>query len=323
MKKICVMHQASIGDTLLATPVYRAAKECYPECELVAVTSHTGYELLYGNPYIDSLIPYEKGDSAWRVLKAIWRADAAIILDFHYRNALYAFLAMIPKRIGLGKDFVNIHVTDLPLRIYEPYKYLNVAAHAGVSTDCIDLTRPMATDSEIKHVRQICAEIRADEKQKLILLAPYSLKNIKNWAPSNYAALSARLKKAGHITAVLGGPERREQAANDFPQEINLAGRTNLRETAALIAEADLLVCGCTSVLHICATTATPSLAIYGPTLPAQWAPKHNCTVLTHNLPCSPCHSADQNPCQKDNICIKGISVDEVWENVLRILKTN
>ena len=63
MKKICVMHRASIGDTLLATPVYRAIKTVYPDTKLVVVTSHLGDELLQGNPYIDKLIPYENAKS--------------------------------------------------------------------------------------------------------------------------------------------------------------------------------------------------------------------------------------------------------------------
>ncbi len=50
------MHQASIGDTLMVTPVYRALKECYPDCRQVVVTGHAGYELLRDNPHIDTLL---------------------------------------------------------------------------------------------------------------------------------------------------------------------------------------------------------------------------------------------------------------------------
>ena len=319
MKKVCVMHQASIGDTMLATPIYRAIKESYPECRLVCVTSHIGYEMLRGVPYIDCLLSYEKGDAVFPVLRAIWRADAAIILDLHYRNALYAFLAMIPKRIGLGKDFINVHVKDLDWWVYEPYKYLNFSQQIGATTECIDLLRPVPTEEEAVRIRELCARLRKAPSQKLVLIAPYSLDSLKDWEPSKYRQLLERIYKAGHTAAIIGGKAESERAAQDFPQTCNLAGKTNLRETAELIEQADLLICGCTSVLHISAATKTPSVAIYGPSSPKQWAPRKNCTVITHGFSCSPCHNYREIPCT-DNRCLQEISVDEVWEAVERNL---
>ena len=321
LKKVCVMHQASIGDTLLATSVFRAIKEAYPACRVVAVTSHVGYEMLMGASDIDVLVAYEKGDAVLPVLRAIWRADAAVILDMHYRNALYAFLSMIPKRIGLGKDFINVPIKDLEWHVYEPYKYLNFLRPIGIETDHAVLVRPTPTAEEKAHVLRLCAELREGIDKKLVLLAPYSLDSLKDWEPPKYRELIRRLQAAGHVVAVIGGRGERARAEQDFPGTENLAGMTNLRETAELIEQADLLVCGCTSVLHISSTTGTSSVAIYGPSSPRQWAPKHNCTVVTHSFPCSPCHNFGGEPC-RDNRCIKEITVDEVWDAVQRTLET-
>ena len=320
LKKIVVMHQASIGDTLLATSVFRAIKETYPACRVVAVTSHVGYEMLKGAEDIDVLLPYEKGDPVFPVFRAIWRADAAVILDLHYRNALYAFLAMIPKRIGLGKDFINIPIQDLEWQVYEPYKYLNFLRPIGVTTEHMQLIRPRPSAEEAARVREMCADLREAAGRKLVLLAPYSLDSLKDWEPPKYRELIRRLQKAGHVTAIIGGKAERPRADQDFPEAVNLAGMTNLRETAELIDQSDLLVCGCTSVLHISSTTSTASVAIYGPSSPKQWAPKQGCRVVTHWFPCSPCHNFGGEPCQ-DNRCIQEISVDEVWEAVQQELQ--
>ncbi len=160
MKKICVMHRASIGDTLLATPIYRALKENFPDAEIIAIVSPVGYELLQNNLYIDTLIKYQKGDSILSVVKKIFRADVAIILDYHYRNALLAFLAMIPKRIGRGKDFINCRVEELPLETFEPIKYLSLLKPLGISTDNLSLAKIIATDSEKIRAEKLIAEIK-------------------------------------------------------------------------------------------------------------------------------------------------------------------
>ena len=318
MKKIVVMHRASIGDMLLATPVYREIKNTYPQAQLILITSYAGKELMRGNPYIDSMLAYEKGDSWLKLIKSIWRADAAIILDHHYRNALFAFLAMIPKRIGRGKDFINVHVEPrkVALPIYEPLNHLRLAEYIGVYGKDTSLEPLCPLEQEKEHIENILRE-NALKSGKLVLMAPYSLASLKDWEPDKYREIAERLKERGCQVAVIGGKENRQRAEQDFPNIANLVGMTNLRETYWLMSEASLLLCGCTSVLHICATTSTPSIAIYGPSSPANWAPRRNCTVVSHEFPCSPCYCIKFPPCN-DNQCIKSISVDEVWVQIAR-----
>ena len=320
LKKICFMHQASIGDTLMVTPVYRAVKECYPDCRLVVVTGHAGYELLRGNPHIDTLLAYEKGDAVLPIVKNIWRADASVIFDYHYRNALYSFLALIPKRIGYGKDFINIKLHDEPLEMFEPLKYLAAVKQLGIHTEDLTLTRPVATEQEKIRVEKIFSEIKSPA-QKLVLIVPFSLDAIKDWAPAKYREIISRVKKLGHVAAILGGKADTERIAQEFPDVVSFAGKFNLRESTEMISRADLQISGCTATLHLCSTTDTPSIAIYGPSLVAQWAPRKNCTVITHNLPCSPCYNIAGKPRCHDNRCIKNISVDEVWSVAEKILE--
>lgn len=321
LRKICFMHQASIGDTLMVTPVYRALKECYPACRQVVVTGHAGYELLRGNPHIDTLLRYEKGDPVLPVIKNIWRADASVIFDYHYRNALYSFLALIPKRIGYGKDFINVKLYDEPLEMYEPLKYLAAVKQLGIHTDNLTLTRPVPTEQEKLRVTKLLAEIKSPA-QKLILFVPFSLAAIKDWEPAKYREIISRVKSLGHAAAIIGGKSETERAAKEFPDAVNLAGTLSLRESAELISRADLQISGCTAMLHICSTTDTPAIALYGPTIPEQWAPKKNCTVITHRLPCSPCYNIEGKPLCNDNRCIKSISVDEVWRVAEKILRS-
>ena len=319
MKKICIMHQASIGDTLLASPVYRAVKENFPDTEVIAVTSPVGAELFRGNPYIDTLVEYKKGGPVLPVIKKIWRADAAVILDYHYRNALFAFLAVIPKRIGRGKDFINFKVEELPAETFEPKKYLSLLEPLGISSENLSLTKIFPTDEEKNRVAELVGSIKKPDK-KLVIIVPYSLSPLKDWPSENYREIIRRIEASGNVVAILGGKNESELIKRNFAGVKSFAGETNLRESAEIISLADLQISGCTSMLHLCSTTSTPAVALYGPTTPAQWAPKKNCTVISKNLPCSPCYNVPGKPPCTDNKCIKNISVDEVWAVVKNFL---
>ena len=311
MKKICVMHRASIGDTLLASPIYRAIKQQYSDAKLIAVLSNVGGELLQGNPYIDELITYQKGDSIFKIIKSIWRSDAVIILDYHYRNALLAFLAMIPKRIGRGRDFINIRLTDDVAIEYEPLKYLNLAKAIGVYSENTHLMPIVATDDEKKYVDELLSDNGIQEK-RFVTIVPYSMSSLKDWEPDKYREIIKRLNYDGYNVILLGGDKESERIKKEFPQVVSFAGITNLRESAEIISRAKAQLCGCTAMLHICSTTETPVVAIYGPTNPKQWAPRENCFVVSHYLSCSPCYNTGI-ACRENNRCIKQISVDEVY----------
>lgn len=318
MKKIVVMHEVSIGDTLLATPVYRAIKEKYPEVKLVCVSSHAGRELLRGNPYIDELLAYQKGDPVLPVIKAIWRADAALILDVQYRNALYSFLAMIPRRIGRGKDFINVKVKDESQVEFEPLKYLRIAAQIGAGTDDLTLYHPQPSPEERSRVDAIVRDSLAG--QRFVIIAPYSLAWQKDLQADKYREIIHRLQERGIAVVMIGGKNNRADIEREFPMAINMAGETNLRESAELISRAALQICGCTAMLHVCSSVGTPAVAVYGPTVPEEWAPRRNCTTITKRLPCSPCYHLPGPRCE-DNKCIKDITVDEVWAEVARTLQ--
>ena len=102
------------------------------------------------------------------------------------------------------------------------------------------------------------------------------------------------------------GPSDREAAsriAADTRSRLGAAagrvvdlGEFDLQELRALIGRSRLFVGGDTGPLHIAATTATPVVGIYGPTLAARSAPFRSRAVPTlsvetavEDLPCRPC----------------------------------
>lgn len=323
MKKIFVADRASLGDTLLATPTLRAIKETYPDSRTIMMASPSSKEILDGHPFVDELLLYEKGDSVFPIIKKIWRADLALILDFHYRSSLFAWLACIPRRIGRSSKkqfFLTDRVLGTPnASIYEVENTLAVARYAGIDTEKTQLIMAPCHENEKQHVKQLLVENKIDVIEKsIIVLAPYSLSYLKDWPEEYYQQLIDFLVLKQFVVVIIGGKENRERAEK-FSGSINMVGLLNIRETTYLISLAKLIVCGCTSVLHFAATTDTPQVAIYGPTAPIQWAPRKNCIVITKTLPCSPCYSTGRE-CQDDKRCVRQITPNEVCTAVSQIL---
>ncbi|MGH9373719.1 MAG: glycosyltransferase family 9 protein, partial [Vicinamibacterales bacterium] len=100
-------------------------------------------------------------------------------------------------------------------------------------------------------------------------------------------------------------------------------GEFDLAELRALIGRSRLFVGGDTGPLHVAATTATPVVAIYGPTLPVRSTPWRNPDVITESvevegLPCRPC---DQRVCAPgDYRCLTRLRPEDVLAAAERAL---
>jgi ADP-heptose:LPS heptosyltransferase len=99
-------------------------------------------------------------------------------------------------------------------------------------------------------------------------------------------------------------------------------GEFDLAELRALVGRAVLYVGGDSGPLHVAATTATPIVALFGPTLPERSMP-WRATVAAEAveagpLPCRPCHQRTCVP--GDFRCLTGIAPEAVIAAARRLL---
>jgi len=102
-------------------------------------------------------------------------------------------------------------------------------------------------------------------------------------------------------------------------QLLNLAGRTSLRELAALISECDLLVTNDSGPMHVGYAVGTPVVAIFGSTSPEHTGPiGKNDIAIKKNPECSPCFERE---CKKNNLkCMDMITSEEVFESIKKLV---
>jgi ADP-heptose:LPS heptosyltransferase len=103
---------------------------------------------------------------------------------------------------------------------------------------------------------------------------------------------------------------------------IDMRGKTNLKQLAALLQEVDLLVTNDSGPMHIAAALGTPVVAIFGPTNPKRTGPYGEIhRVIRGSAKCSPCFK--KRCIMPSHLCMDTISVEMVSEEVSSILRTN
>lgn len=183
-----------------------------------------------------------------------------------------------------------------------------------IEMDCTDWTldigKPSAED--ISHAISLLQGRGIDAHAPYILLSPFTGQRQKNWCVEDAKRFAyAAARKYDMPVVVLGTEEYAGEARDISPY--NLVGKTSVRELAALIQRAVILVTPDSGPMHVAGAVGTPVAALFGKELPSRWAPKQQCRVIYLDLPCSPCDDDTARRCG-DLGCMRGISAEMVLE---------
>ena len=99
-----------------------------------------------------------------------------------------------------------------------------------------------------------------------------------------------------------------------------LAGKTDLNQLVALMKRANLVVSADSGPLHMASSVGTDVIAIFGPTRPEITGPRGRgkSIILQEELGCNKdaCYQLDCT----DNVCMKSITVDDVFSAIEKII---
>jgi ADP-heptose:LPS heptosyltransferase len=126
--------------------------------------------------------------------------------------------------------------------------------------------------------------------QPLVFLHPGSGSIHKCVGPDVLAAVIERLRGEGLEPLILEGPADRELVARLYahvsPSPTVFRGM-DLRTLVGMLAHAQLYIGHDSGVMHLAALFGVPTLALFGPTDPARWAPRGAHVSILRGSPCS------------------------------------
>ncbi len=272
-----VIQTAFLGDVVLTTPLLTALAARHGPVDVV--TTPAAAPLLETHPAVRRVVPYDKRgrDRGWAGLRALARRlraeryERAYLPHRSLRTASLALLARIPVRIGFEGGWPFFYYTEIRRRPAGGHEIDRLLALAQVPAAAYAPTLHPTPDDE-RAAGALLAAAGITEGSPFVAVAPGSIWGSKRWP--HYGELASLLARHAAVV-VVGGPEDHglgEEIVRAVGQTtgraFNACGALTLRQSAALIARAAVLVTNDSAPLHIATAMGTPIVAVFGPTLP-------------------------------------------------------
>jgi heptosyltransferase II len=342
--KIAVFCPNLIGDTVMATPTFRALRQGFPAARIVGVIKPSVAPTLDSTPWFDDRVCFDPKslNHEHRTLATLLRLrreqfDLAILLPNSFRPAWLAWLAGIPRRVGYVRYGRGILLTDrlydtrdasgkrLPTPIVEAY--LKLARQVGCVVDSVRIELATTDEDEDAADRAFASLGLGDERRTVCLNTGGAFGPAKNWPVPHFAELARRLVDVADVSVlVLCGPNERESAreivaAADRRLVVSLADQPlGIGLTKACVRRASLLITTDSGPRHFAAAFQTPVITLFGPTHIAWTRTNYpHAWHILHRVPCGPC----QRPVcpERHHRCMRDLSPEAVFRVALRSLE--
>jgi heptosyltransferase-2 len=321
-----------IGDALMAQPLLTLLKRAVPEQTIVALAPRWVAPVLEAMPEVDSVIATDLAHGAlqWSSRLRLAREiatqgfDRAFVLPNSFKSGLIPWLARVPDRFAYRGESRYLLINR---RAQGPDKSLAMSARyaalAGMSDIAVTLPLPLprliVDKSTIDATR---TRFGLDAASELIALCPGAEYGpAKRWPVDHFVALARRLldeRPHAHLL-LLGGPGDRTiceaiMAGAPGDRMHDLAGKTNLSEAIALIADAEV-VSNDSGLMHVAAALQRPQVALFGSSDPRHTPPLSPLAkTLWLHLDCSPCF---ERTCPLGHLnCLVGITPQQVLDSM-------
>lgn len=339
-QRVLIVRLSAIGDIVMASGLIPALRNLWPEAHITWLAETGPAELLHPNPQLDEVIELprqrwktmahegQRGKAVkemWAFARALRAKSFDLTLDLQglFKSGIWAFATGAPRRIGLGsKEGSQWLMTECLMRNETDPRmgkeYRALAVSLGAQDE--DFTPDIQVPDVLKKKAQAKIQSQFGD-EKVALLAPFTTRPQKHWFDDHWIALSQGLRSLGYRSLILGGPgdlETAEHLAKGMgPDAVSLAGKTTLLESAALIQTVNLLIGVDTGLTHLGKALGTPTIALFGSTLPYWEDPSSKAEILYVKEPCSPCHRKPL--CHGLFTCMRHLEPRKVLEAVQRV----
>lgn len=301
MAPTLVVQTAFLGDVILTTPLLSALADAFGPVDVV--TTPGAAALLESHPAVRRVVQHDKHRSERGVRGVIrlarrLRAEGyarAYLPHRSWRSGLAVQLAGIPERIGFGDAPARWCYTRCVTRDVSLHEVPRLLALADAPDRYpVSLGITPADDAAAAAWLDMMKVPR-----KFVALAPGSIWATKRW--DKFPALASALDT---FVVTVGGPEDRGLGelvvAGARAGGVNAAGALPLRVSAALLGRAAALVSNDSAPIHMAQAVGTPTVAVFGPTVPAfGFAPRgaHDVVLEVVGLDCRPCSAHGPRTC--------------------------
>ncbi|MDR0940990.1 MAG: glycosyltransferase family 9 protein, partial [Bacteroidales bacterium] len=277
--KILIFRLSAIGDIVLTTALLRNVRKTFPDAQIDFVVKKQFASLLDSIPYVSNVYEFDskkglKGLFALRKTLAACKYD--VLLDIHknwrswfvtssIHGKRYAYKKMVFKRSLLVKFKIDWYKPPRPVYL----RFLDAAQALGVGNDG-EKTSLVVPHEAREFVANLLNAGGIPADGKYIIVCPGASFSNKQYPVELLTQVVRQLLQQSYSIVLLGG-SKEETLCADIEQQahsqniVNLAGKCNLTQSAAVVAGAQLTIANDTGMLHISEACGVPVVGLYGP----------------------------------------------------------
>lgn len=288
----------AIGSALHVTPLLHALKAVVPGAQIRAVSDGTNHLVLAGNPHLDGVVTLPDPLHHFREAVGQMRREAPFAGEPYIAlqpagtgRKHYAFAALLGGAdacIDLGQRQCRTTVVydDRLSRIANHLRMIELLGHGPALAEAL-LARPELQEPQIFPSAQHAASVEAllqrhgvaEGESIAILVLHGSEFNRTRWPLASFAEVARWLHAEQSMRVVLTGTAGDAAAIDAFCAStnvaaVNLAGKTDLLEFAALCQRATVGVMVDTGSMHVARAVRLPTVVIAPSSIsPVMWLP--------------------------------------------------
>ncbi len=335
--KILLINIKYLGDLIVSTPGIRALRKHEPNAQIVFLLRKGYEEVLAYNPNVDKIISFDagmKGNSGFnkiiegiKFIKKIRNEKFNVVISMHPgdRTAFWAWFSGAKIRIAPLKQSFSflfnrkVKVDEDSISYLDYYNKIIEEYTGSIESTQTDFFTSI--DDE-QWANQFFNENGITENNKIIAIHPGASEPTKIWPADNFIELINKLEKNKNVRIVLvEGPQDKficENINSKFTgNEVVNFSSTNISKTCALLKRCNLLITHDTGTRHLAVAVKTPVLALVPEDNLSFWNFYHD--VNSYNLITGKRFVVEKN--SKRTGFLNGISVDDVYEKTIAILK--
>lgn len=309
IKNILVIELRHIGDVLLSVPVFRALRENFPEAHITAMVNSGTEEALEANPLINEILVFNRNIKKMHLLQKSLKEisflkmirsksfDMTVDLTGGDRAAIISFVSGAAYRLAHGfkggfpgKKYLYTHLAAKKDKLHTVLQNLDTVSQFGIKTNNLSVNIFIPEDAKTFAKSATAIEkSNTDKSTATVHVHPTSRWLFKCWKDEYMAEVIGWLVNQGVKVVVTSSPEEKEMekakrilslcsslVTRHSSLLLDLCGKTNIKQLAAISEIADLFFGVDSAPMHIAAAAGTPVVALFGPSGAFHWGPWDN-----------------------------------------------
>ena len=328
-KKILIIRFSSIGDIVLASPVFRCVKKQIPDSEVHFLSEISCKRASEHNPYIDQFFYFDH--FLEKTIEVLQEEKYDHIVDLENDATSKAIIKALKVKALAINDlsfkktlFTKFKINFLPSK-HITQRFLDVVAPLHVKDDGNGLDFFIAKEDEVA-----AHDLPTAHSEGYYVLNIGAKFFTKTFPTEKFIELCSKID---HPIIIVGGREDilagAQIAAQDTIKIYNACGKFNHGETADIMQKAKVIIGNVNDLMYIACAFKKPIVALWGSGSPKFGAESYYGEYFIRqqqkpifeneylNLHCQPCSEKGLDACPKAHFnCMQKIDIDEVIRKI-------